>query len=268
MNMNMASKPLGTDSLTLEKVKNILITQQRPENERSPYFDLEKKFNVSLEFQPLTEVLPISSREFRKQKIDITVYSAVIFTSRNAIDHFFRTCEEMRITVSQDMKYFCITESIALYLQKFILYRKRKVFYGDNGTNESLFDAIKKHKEHEKFLYPCSENFDSEITTWLEANGCDYAIPVLYRVESTDITKILKEKKFQMVCIFTPLSVKSWLKNYPGFTQEDAIIGVFGDNTRKALIAAGFDPDFAIPNEQTKNMATAIDIFLDGLSKK
>ncbi|HRN73288.1 MAG TPA: uroporphyrinogen-III synthase [Ginsengibacter sp.] len=268
MNTKMASKPLGTDLLTLGKIKNVLITQARPESEKSPYFDLEKKYGVSLEFQPLTEVLPISSRDFRKQKIDITAFSAVIFTSRNAIDHFFRTCEEMRITVSQDMKYFCVTESIALYLQKFTLYRKRKVFYGENGTNESLFEAIKKHKEHEKFLYPCSENFDSEITNWLASNDCDYAIPVLYKVELTDITELLKKKDFQVVCIFTPLSVKSWLKNQPDFSQDDAVIGVFGDNTRKALIVEGFDPEIVVPNEHTKNMATALDIFLGGLMKK
>src|SRR5215203_4717983 len=147
-----------------KNVQNILITQARPENEKSPYFEMARKYKVNLDFQPFIRVEGIPSKEFRKQKIEITAYSAVIFTSRNAIDHFFRTCEEMKITISQNTKYFCITEAVALYLQKFILYRKRKVFYGADGTNKSLFDVINKHKDNERFLYPCSESFDSEIT--------------------------------------------------------------------------------------------------------
>src|SRR5258707_3904755 len=133
---------------------------------------------------------PIRAKDCRKQKIDIAQFSAVIFTSRHAIDHFFRICQEMKVIVSQDTKYFCITEAVALYLQKFILYRKRKVFYGADGTNKSLFDVINKHKDNEKFLYPCSESFDNEITNWLKSNSCEYAIPVLYRIISNDITEV------------------------------------------------------------------------------
>ena len=143
---------------TIKSVKKILITQPRPESDKSPYFDLARKYEVEMEFYPFIRLEPISSKEFRKQKIEIPDYSSVIFTSRNAIDHFFRICEEMKLSVSQDTKYFCITEAVALYLQKFILYRKRKVFYGADGTNKSLFDVINKHKENENFLYPCSEN--------------------------------------------------------------------------------------------------------------
>ncbi len=140
-------------SASTATVKNILITQPKPDTEKSPYFELAKKFNVSLDFHPFIRVEGIPAKEFRKQKIEISSYTAVIFTSRNAIDHFFRMCEEMKIAVSQDTKYFCITESVALYLQKFILYRKRKVFYGSDGTNKSMFDVINKHKENERFLY-------------------------------------------------------------------------------------------------------------------
>ena len=129
----------------LKEIENILITQAKPEGEKSPYFEMAKKYNVHLDFQSFIRVEPISAKEFRKQKIEISAYSAVIFTSRNAIDHFFRTCEELKLTVSQNKKYFCITEAVALYLQKFILYRKRKVFYGADGTNKSLFDVINKH---------------------------------------------------------------------------------------------------------------------------
>ena len=136
----------------INTVKKILITQPRPEGIKSPYFDLAKKYSLNLDFHPFIVVEGISAKEFRKQKIDLASFTAVIFTSRNAIDHFFRICDELKVTVSQDTKYFCITESVALYLQKFILYRKRKVFYGADGLNKSLFDVINKHKDNEKFL--------------------------------------------------------------------------------------------------------------------
>jgi len=150
--------------------KKILITQPRPESDKSPYFELAKKHGVQLEFFPFITLEGIPAKDFRKQKIDITHFSAVVFTSRHGIDHFFRTCEELKVGISQDTKYFCITEAVALYLQKFILYRKRKVFYGADGSNKSLFEVINKHKENEKFLYPCSENQqDNEIVNWLKS---------------------------------------------------------------------------------------------------
>src|SRR4029077_2697075 len=164
------------------KAGQILITQPKPESEKSPYFELERKYNIQLTFFPFIKLEPIAAREFRKQKIDVCYFSAVIFTSRNAIDHFFRMSEEMKISVSQDNKYFCITEAVALYLQKFILYRKRKVFYGADGTNKSMFDVINKHKENEKFLYVCSENQqDNEIVNWLKNNHCVFNLAFMYR---------------------------------------------------------------------------------------
>ena len=182
----------GTNAAHAAKtVKKILITQPRPETEKSPYFELAKRYQIDLEFHPFIRLEGIPSKEFRKQKVDIGYYTAVIFTSRNAIDHFFRICEELKVSVSQDTKYFCITEAVALYLQKFILYRKRKVFYGADGTNKSLFDVINKHKDNEKFLYPCSESFDSEITNWLRDHNCEYATPILYRIISNDIKEVI-----------------------------------------------------------------------------
>ena len=195
--------------VTSEKlsVKKILITQPKPEGTKSPYFDLAAKYGLTLDFQPFIKVEGIPAKDFRKQKIDISLFSAVIFTSRNAIDHFFRICEEMKVTVSQDTKYFCITESVALYLQKFILYRKRKVFYGADGLNKSLFDVINKHKDNEKFLYPCSESFDSEITNWLKSHHCEFATPVLYKIVSNDIKEIIA-KNYDIICFFTPGGIK------------------------------------------------------------
>src|SRR6201990_3075068 len=168
--------------------KRILITQPRPETDKSPYFELAKKYDVELAFHPFIRLEPIPAKDFRKQKIDIAQYSAVIFKSRNAIDHFFRICEEMKVSVSQDTKYFCITEAVALYLQKFILYRKRKVFYGADGSNKSLFAVINKHKNNERFLYVCSENQqDSDITGWLKANNCQFSLAFMYRTVSNDV---------------------------------------------------------------------------------
>src|SRR5688500_6993765 len=169
-------------AIAAQTITKILITQPKPDTDKSPYFELARKYNVELDFQPFIRLDGIPSKEFRKQKIEIANYTAVIFTSRNAIDHFFRICEEMKISISQDTKYFCITEAVALYLQKFILYRKRKVFYGADGSNKSLFDVINKHKSNEKFLYVCSENQqDNEIMNWLKNNSCEFILGFMYR---------------------------------------------------------------------------------------
>lgn len=266
--MKMENKVGSTLGLTKKDIRNIFIGQGKPSNEKSPYFELEKKYKVNIGFYPLTLVNPVSSKEFRKQKIDIQNYTAVIFKSKNAIDHFFRICEEMRINVSQDMKYFCITEAIALYLQKFILYRKRKVFYGDDGSNESLFETIKKYKEQERFLYPCSESFDGQITNWLAKHKFDYALPVLYEVHATDIKEIWKNTPFQIVSIFTPLSVESFLKNVTPSDREKCVIATFGINTLKAAREVGLEPEIVVPNPQTRSMAEAISTFIDNLSEK
>ncbi|MEO6329831.1 MAG: uroporphyrinogen-III synthase [Ginsengibacter sp.] len=249
-------------------IQNILITQARPESDKSPYFEMAKRFKVNLDFHPFIRVEGIPAKEFRKQKIEITSYSAVIFTSRNAIDHFFRICEEMKITVSQHTKYFCITEAVALYLQKFILYRKRKVFYGTDGSNKSLFDVINKHKEHERFIYPCSELFDSEITNWLRSNNCEYAIPVLYKIISNDIKEIFIKNTYDVICFFTPGGVKSFLENFPKFEQNGTTIGAFGDNTYKAASAAGLTMDIKAPQPRMPSMVSAIEQFLTKQKKK
>jgi uroporphyrinogen-III synthase len=255
--------------IAVVKIKNILITQPKPETEKSPYFELAKKYNVDLDFHPFIRVEGIPSKEFRKQKIEIPVYSAVIFTSRNAIDHFFRMCEEMKITVSQDTKYFCITESVALYLQKFILYRKRKVFYGADGTNKSMFDVINKHKENESFLYPCSENQqDNEIVNWLKANNCGFVTPFMYRTISNDVTGILGNKNYDIICFFTPSGVKSLLDSFPGFVQNGTRLGAFGNNTSKAIESAGFTLEIKAPQPQAQSMVAALEQYLSSLKKK
>lgn len=264
----MLKNAAKTDPKTITKIQKILITQAKPENDKSPYFEIAKKYKVDLDFQPFIRVEGIAAKEFRKQKIEIPAYSAVIFTSRNAIDHFFRICEEMKITVSQHTKYFCITEAVALYLQKFILYRKRKVFYGADGTNKSLFDVINKHKENENFLYPCSELFDSEITNWLKVNDCEYATPVLYKITSNDVKELLNTTHYDVICFFTPGGVKSFLENCPAFKQNGTFIGAFGENTLKAATAAGFTPQIKAPLPKMPSMVSALDEFLSTAKKQ
>ena len=243
-------------------VKHVLITQPRPESEKSPYYDLARKYNLELSFHPFIRIEGVPSKEFRKQKIDIISYTAVVFTSRHAIDHFFRICEEMRITVSQETKYFCITEAIALYLQKFILYRKRKVFYGADGTNKSLFDVVNKHKSNEKFLYPCSENLDNEIMGWLRNNNCEFATPILYKTISNDVKDIISTGDFDVICFFTPSGVKSLFENLPKYKQNGTYIGAFGANTFKAVEEAGLKLQIKAPDPMAPSMVSALDKFL------
>jgi len=252
---------------TNKPIKKVLITQPKPEGIKSPYYDLANKYGLSLDFHPFIVVEGIPSKEFRKQKIDIAAYTAVIFTSRNTIDHFFRICDEMKITVSQETKYFCITEAVALYLQKFILYRKRKVFYGADGVNKSLFDVINKHKDNEKFLYPCSESFDSEITNWLKNHNCGFATPVLYKIISNDIKEVMA-RNYDIICFFTPGGVKSLMENFPQFKQNGTRIGAFGANTFKAAEEAGLTLDIKAPLPQAPSMISALDNFLSSEKKK
>ena len=255
--------------ITASHIKKILITQPRPETDKSPYFELAKKYQIEMEFHPFIRLEPIPSKEFRKQKIEIQNYTAVIFTSRNAIDHFFRTCEEMKVNISQDTKYFCITEAVALYLQKFILYRKRKVFYGADGTNKSMFDVINKHKENEKFMYPCSENQqDNEIVNWLKNNKCEFATPFMYRTISNDVKTVLDKKEFDIICFFTPSGVRSLFDNYPSYKQNGTIIGAFGNNTSKAVEDAGLTLEIKAPQPQAPSMVAALEQYLSKVTKK
>ena len=251
------------------QVKKILITQPRPESDRSPYYELSRKYSLELDFHPFIRLEPIPGKEFRKQKIEIQNYTGVIFTSRNAIDHFFRTCEELKISVSQDTKYFCITEAVALYLQKFILYRKRKVFYGADGTNKSLFDVINKHKSNEKFLYVCSENQqDNEIVNWLKTNSCEFILGFMYRTRSNDVKDLLEQKEYDVICFFTPSGVKSLFDNVPKFKQNGTVIGAFGGNTMRAVEEAGLKLEIKAPQPQTPSMVAALEQFIVASRKK
>jgi uroporphyrinogen-III synthase len=266
---NMVKNGAKNVAVSTQTIKKILITQPRPETDKSPYFELAKKYSVELEFQPFIRLEGIPAKEFRKQKIEIANFTGVIFTSRNAIDHFFRICEEMKINISQDTKYFCITEAVALYLQKFILYRKRKVFYGADGTNKSMFDVINKHKENEKFLYPCSENQqDNEIVGWLKTNNCEFATPFMYRTISNDVKDLITRTEYDIICFFTPSGVKSLFDNLPSYQQNGTRIGAFGSNTSRAVEEAGLTLDIKAPLPQAPSMVAALEQYLSAFLKK
>ena len=266
---NMIKNGVNKADVQAKAMQKILITQPRPESEKSPYFELSRRYSVELDFHPFIRLEAIPAKDFRKQKIEIQNYTAVIFTSRNAIDHFFRTCEELKVNVSQDTKYFCITEAVALYLQKFILYRKRKVFYGADGTNKSMFDVINKHKGNEKFLYVCSENQqDNEIVNWLKTNSCEFTLAFMYRTQSTDVKEILTNIEYDVICFFTPSGVKSLFDNIPKFKQNGTVIGAFGSNTSKAAEEAGLKLEIKAPQPQTPSMVAALEQYLASIMKK
>jgi uroporphyrinogen-III synthase len=247
----------------------ILITQPRPESDKSPYFELERKYHVNIDFVPFIEIQPITAKEFRKQKIEIFNHTAVVLTSRNAIDHFFRMCEELKVNVGQDTKYFCINEAVALYLQKFILYRKRKVFFGAMGTNKSMFEAISKHKENEKFIYPCSENQqDGEIVSFLKTNKCDFATAFMYRSVSSDVKNILAKKTYDIMCFFTPSGVRSLFDNMPEFKQDGALVGTWGANTLKVAEELGITAAIKAPQPNVPSMVDALAKYLAENLKK
>jgi uroporphyrinogen-III synthase len=251
-----------------KQVQSILISQPKPETEKSPYFDLAKKFNIKLDFYPFIRVEGLPAKEFRKQKIDILNYTAVIFTSRNSVDHFFRICEEMKIKVSQDCKYFCITEAVALYLQKFILYRKRKVFYGADGSTKGVLEVMNKHRDNEKFLFPSSDSQKKDIEEWLKANKCEYATATLYKTVSNDVKEVLGNTVYDMIVFFSPSGVKSLFENMPQFEQNGTRIGAFGPTTSAAVEEAGLRLDVKAPAPQAPSMAAALDQYLATLNKK
>lgn len=269
----MSSKGVkqATAKKTTQKklIRNILITQPRPESDKSPYFELARKYNVNLDFCPFIKLEGIPARDFRRQKIDIASFSGIIFTSRNAIDHFFRLCEEMKLAVSQDTKYFCITEAVALYLQKFILYRKRKVFYGADGTNKSLFDMVNKHRANEKFLYVCSENQqDNDIVNWLKNNSCEFTLAFMYRSVSCDVKPLFEKTHYDVVCFFTPSGVRSLYDSFPEFIQNGLLLGAFGSNTIRAIEERGLHIEILAPAPKLPSMVAALDQFMAGIVNK
>lgn len=246
------------------KVKTILVSQPEPTTAKSPYFELAEKSSVKIDFRPFIQVEGIPGKEFRQTRIQILDHTAVIFTSRTAIDHFFRVCKELRLTVPDSMKYFCVSEATAFYLQKYIVYRKRKIFYAD-GRFTDLVNVMKKHKG-ESYLVPLSDIHKQEIPKLLDAGEYKYTKAVLYRTVSSDLSD-LTDIKYDVLVFFSPSGIKSLYQNFPDFEQNNTRIACFGPATAKAVSDAGLRLDIQAPTAQAPSMTMALEQYIKKNSK-
>ena len=243
-------------------IKKILVSQPKPSSEKSPYYDIATRFDVEMVFRPFIKVEGLSAKEFRQQKVSILEHTAIVFTSRHAIDHFFTLAKELRITIPEDMKYFCVTETIALYIQKYVQYRKRKVFFGDTGKIDDLIPSMVKHKQ-EKYLVPMSDVHNNTITELLDSKKLQHKECVMYRTVSNDFTpEEVKNFDYDMLVFFSPSGVESLMKNFPDFDQEKVAIATFGPATAKAVKDAGLRLDLEAPTEKYPSMTGALQHYL------
>lgn len=247
------------------KINKILVSQPKPSSDKSPYFDIAEKYGVNIVFRPFIKVEGLTSKEFRQQKISLPEHTAVIFTAKSAIDHFFRIAEETRFAVPETMKYFCTTESIALYLQKYTVYRKRKIFFGKSGKLDDLMPLVAKHAS-DKYLYVVSEVQKNDDSV-LDKAKINYTRAVMYRTVSNDFQEG-EDFNYDMLLFFSPTGIKSLQKNFPDFTQGDIKIGCFGAATAKAIVDAGFRLDLEAPSVAAPSMTAALDAYLKAQSKK
>lgn len=243
-------------------IKKILISQPKPASEKSPYYDLQKEFGVECVFRPFFKVEGLTAKEFRQQKINLLDYTAVVFTSRHAIDNYFKLAKEMRVTIPEDMKYFCVIETIALYIQKYVQYRKRKVFYGTTGKINDLIPLMQKHKT-EKYLIPLSDVHNGNISELLDEKKLQHKECIMYRTVSNDFDE--EEKKafdFDMLVFFSPTGVKALKKNFPDFKQGKIKIGAFGPATAKTITEEGLTLDLQAPTQEFTSMTAALKDYL------
>ena len=243
-------------------IKKILVSQPKPTSEKSPYFDIAEKFDVELVFRPFIKVEGITSKEFRAQKVSILDYTAVVFTSRHAIDHFFTMAKELRVNIPEDMKYFCVTETIALYIQKYVQYRKRKIFFGETGKIEDLIPSMVKHKT-EKYLVPMSDVHNNSLTMLLDSKKLNHKECVMYKTVSNDFTEEeVKNFDYDMLIFFSPSGIEALTKNFPDFKQGNIAIATFGPATAKAAKEAGLRLDIEAPSEKYPSMTGALQHYL------
>ena len=246
-------------------IKKVLVSQPKPETEKSPYFDIAERYGVKIDFRPFIKVDPVTAKEFRIQRINILDHTAVIFTSKTAINHFFRLCEELRVQIPEAMKYFCVSESVAVYLQKYIIYRKRKIFFAASGKIEDLMTPVNKHNK-ETFLLPVSDVHTKDLGKLLEEKRIKHNIAIMYKTVSNDFAP---EESFDydMLLFFSPSGISSLLKNFPEFQQDDIKIGCFGTSTAKAVRDAGLRLDIEAPGEGAPSMTAALENYLKELFK-
>lgn len=248
------------------KIRRILISQPKPSSEKSPYYEIAAKHEVEIVFRPFIKVEGLSAREFRQQKVSILDHTAIIFTAKTAIDHFFRICEEMRITIPDTMKYFCTSESIANYLQKYIIYRKRKIFSAKTGKFVDLLPYMLKHKS-EKFLLAVSDVNNGSESNILSENKLNYTRGVMYRTVSNDFNSD-ETFDYDMLVFFSPQGVDSLSKNFPDFKQGDISIATFGTTTAQAVRDAGLRLDVEAPSPEAPSMTAALDMYLTRVNTK
>ncbi|MEN7546911.1 uroporphyrinogen-III synthase [Rapidithrix thailandica] len=248
----------------IREVRSILVSQPEPANKNSPYHTLAIKYNLQIDFRPFIEIQSVSSKEFRKQKVNILDHSAVIFTSRNAIDHFFRIAKELKIEVPSDMKYFCISEQTANYLQKYIVIRKRKIFTGVK-TAMDLIDILKKHKG-EKYLFPCSNIRKPDIPEFLEKEGYNFTEAVIYHTVASDLSD-LADVNYDMIAFFSPSGIASLFQNFPDFKQNNTRIAAFGPTTASAVRENNLRLDVEAPLPNAPSMTGAIELYIKKANK-
>ena len=244
-------------------IKKILVSQPKPSSEKSPYYDIAEDLGVELVFRPFFKVEGLSAKEFRQQKINLLDYTAVVFTSRHAVDNYLNLAKEMRVTIPEDMKYFCVIETIALYIQKYVQYRKRKVFFGNTGKIDSLIPTMTKHKT-EKYLVPQSSVHTDALTKLLDANKLKHKECVMYRTVSNGLTEEeVKNFDYDMLVFFSPTGVKALKENIPNFEQGDIKIAAFGPATAKEIEAQGLRLDLQAPSQEYPSMTGALRAFLE-----
>ncbi len=243
----------------VRKVKSILVTQEAPTDANSPYLKLAEKYNLKIDFRPFIQVEAVPVKEFRKQKIEILQFSAVIFTSRHAVDHFFSICQELKLEMPPDMKYFCISDQTSNYLQKYIVIRKRKIFSGLKDTKD-LLEIIKKHK-NEKFLFPCSDIRKNDIPDFLRDNGFHFTEAIMYHTVAADLSD-LKNVYYDILAFFSPSGINSLLVNFPDFKQNNTRIAAFGPSTAKAVKEASLFLDIEAPLPNAPSMTGALELYI------
>ena len=242
-----------------KRISSILVTQPKPTNDVSPYFAIAEKYGIQVDFREFIDVQPVSYKDFRREKINIAEFTAVIFTSRNAVDHFFRICQEAKLEMPAEMKYFCISEQTANYLQKYIVLRKRKLFVGQRSAAD-LFEVIKKHKG-ENFLYPCSDIRKDDLPVFMRANNLKFSEAVIYRTVASDLSD-LSDVKYDCIAFFSPSGISSLFINFPDFVQGGTRIAAFGPTTAKAVIDAGLILDIEAPHPNAPSMTGAIEAYI------
>lgn len=247
------------------KVKTILISQPEPKIENSPYFELEEKHRVKIDFIPFIHVEGVNTKDIRQQKIDLTNYTAIILTSRNAVDHFFRIAEEMRFKVPDTLKYFCLSEAVAYYLQKYVVYRKRKIYVGKRTFSE-LSPYIKKYK-NEKFLLPASDMLKPDVPKILNKLGVEWKEAIFYKTVVSDLSH-LRNVTYDILVFFSPSGIKSLFENFPDFEQKDTKIAVFGSTTVKAAKEHGLVCNIKAPTPETPSMTMALQKYIKEVNKK